>query len=80
MKVTVWGEAPSVRAVKLLSTAQQIHAVVMSNPEIIPLDPSLYDATIPAIMIKSTPIHVFRSSESLKIKTPKMAKRFMVEI
>jgi len=38
-----------------------------------PLGPSPREVTIPAMIVIPTPIHVFLSNVSLKIKTPKIA-------
>lgn len=46
---------------------------MISNPEVILLEPSPIEVIIPAAIVKTTPIHVSRSSASLKINTPKIA-------
>lgn len=72
-KVTVCGEAPSTNAVRWLSIAQQMQAAVINKPAAIPADPSPAEVTIPAMMVRITPIHAGLSSESRKNMTPKMA-------
>lgn len=73
IKVTVWGDAPSVKAVRWLSKAQQMQAAVMSNAEVIPEGPWPKEETTPAISVSATPIHVFLSSFSLKTNSPIIA-------